>query len=57
MCYNFNLCNYNSKIKAHVKQHVESQYEGVYFKCDQCDYRAKAKVTVKQHVERYFLEL
>ena len=44
ICYNCDQCYYKAKDKRKLKQHVESQHEGVR-------YKAKRKDKLKQHLE------
>ena len=40
--YKCELCDYASKFKGSVKEHVRKAHEGVRYKCDKCDKTFKA---------------
>ena len=53
VCYSCTQCDYKSKSKTTLKEHVNSVHVviSVYYNCDQCDYKAKIRRDPKLHAE------
>ena len=49
--YKCELCDYASKFKGSVKEHVRKAHEGVRYKCDKCDKTFKALQGKKIHIK------
>jgi len=48
-------CNYTSKRKYIMKNHILSQHFGIRHQCQQCTYKAKSKDKLTAHVKRVHL--
>ena len=47
-----NRCNYKTKRRYEMKNHIAANHFGLRFKCDQCDYEGKRKDKLKAHKKR-----
>ena len=47
-----NRCDYKTKRRYEMKNHIAANHFGVRFKCDQCDYEGKRKDKLKAHKKR-----
>ena len=47
-----NRCDYRTKRRYEVKNHIAANHLGMRFKCDQCDYEGKRKDKLKAHIKR-----
>ena len=46
-------CNYSSRNKTHVKEHVERHIEGLSFSCQFCDKTFRSRNTLRVHYHSY----
>ena len=45
-------CEYESRFKGNLKQHIEAVHEGIKpFKCDICDFKTAHESKLKKHTE------
>jgi len=44
-------CSYQTKVKRHLRMHIEGIHEGVRYPCTKCTYRATTKSGVKHHMK------
>ena len=47
-----NRCDYKTKRRYEMKNHIAANHFGVRFKCDQCDYEGKRKDKLNAHKKR-----
>ena len=47
-----NRCDYKTKRRYEMKNHIAANHFGLRFKCDQCDYEGKRKDKLKAHKKR-----
>ena len=47
-----NRCDYRTKRRYEMKNHIAANHFGLRFKCDQCDYEGKRKDKLKAHKKR-----
>ena len=50
-------CDYKTKWKIHVREHIESVHEGTNYPCDQNDFKANRASLLNRHIEVVHKEL
>ena len=45
------MCDYKTKYKLNLEQHIETAHTKVEHKCDQCDYKFTRRDNLRQHVK------
>ena len=46
------LCDYSTRIKSTLKQHIFNMHTGQHLSCDQCEYRSALKTQLNQHKKK-----
>ena len=43
-------CQFSSKVRSSLHNHVQTEHEGVIFVCSNCDYTAKLEQSLQRHI-------